>query len=106
MEIQQLEGKKVIKKKIPVTVVGVGKKSSKKWLLNESVFISEGILKEVEAFTKTPRGIMNNPQNSRDDKVTMCSLMLTYTPMMPAKWKRSLKGFKSWATARIPRKTN
>ncbi|UZJ79964.1 ABC transporter permease [Fictibacillus sp. KU28468] len=80
LEIQQLRGKKVVKKKIPVTIAAVGKKPSKKWFLNESVFISEGVLKEIEAFTKTPRGIMNDPQNSAaDEKYNVFTDVKVYT---------------------------
>ncbi|MDM5200431.1 FtsX-like permease family protein [Fictibacillus enclensis] len=63
LEIQQMKGKRMVKKNFSLTIVGIGKKPSKQWMLNESVFISEGLLKDIERFTKTPRGIMNLPEN-------------------------------------------
>ena len=52
-----MDGKKV-SKSIQVTVVGIGKKPTREWEQDQNVFISPEILKEIEAFTGTPRGMM------------------------------------------------
>jgi acetoin utilization transport system permease protein len=58
LTVQKLEGGKQIEKIIPVTIVGVTKKPTKEWQEDRSVYISEDILKEIEAFTGTPKGIV------------------------------------------------
>jgi acetoin utilization transport system permease protein len=42
-----------------MTVVGIGKKPTKEWVQDNNVFISEEMLKDIEVFTGTPRGMIN-----------------------------------------------
>ncbi|MED4205115.1 ABC transporter permease [Neobacillus mesonae] len=58
MTVKQLKKGKIVEKKINVTVVGIGKKPTREWMQDNSVFISEKTLKEIERFTGTPRGAM------------------------------------------------
>lgn len=57
------------KKDISVIVAGIGKKPTREWVMDQNVFISQETLKEIEAFTGTPRGMMNDP-NSGEQQVT------------------------------------
>jgi acetoin utilization transport system permease protein len=63
LTVQKVEDGKPINKIIPVTVVGISKKPTKEWQEDRSVYISEDILKEIEAFTGTPKGIVLNSNN-------------------------------------------
>jgi acetoin utilization transport system permease protein len=58
LTVQKVEDGKQVDKIIPVTVVGISKKPTKEWQEDRSVYISEDILKEIEAFTGTPKGIV------------------------------------------------
>jgi acetoin utilization transport system permease protein len=58
LTVQKVEDGKPVDKIIPVTVVGISKKPTKEWQEDRSVYISEYILKEIEAFTGTPKGIV------------------------------------------------
>ncbi|MEH6995839.1 FtsX-like permease family protein [Neobacillus drentensis] len=58
LTIQKVEDGKPVDKIIPVTVVGISKQPTKEWQEDRSVYISEDILKEIEAFTGTPKGII------------------------------------------------
>ncbi|MFK7695927.1 ABC transporter permease, partial [Paenibacillus sp. HJGM_3] len=66
MEIKQFVGKTEQKKTIPVTVVGVSKALTREWMKDGNVYISEGLLKQIEAFTGTPRGMIQ-PQTENGD---------------------------------------
>lgn len=70
--ITQFEKGQEVKKTFKVTVVGIGKKPTKEWMYDKNVFISEKILKEIEAFTGTPRGLMKDSYFNEKDipKVT------------------------------------
>lgn len=61
--ISQFDQGQEIKKTIQVTVTGISKKPTKQWYYDKNVFISEEILKEIEAFTGTPRGILKDANN-------------------------------------------
>lgn len=61
LTVSQFEEGKKIEKEIPLTIVGISKKPTKEWVRDQTVFISEEILKEIEAFTGTPRGMINDP---------------------------------------------
>lgn len=63
MEVIKFEGGKEVKKPLEVTVVGIRKKPTKEWIYDNVVFVSEGVLKQVEEFTGTPRGMMKDPNN-------------------------------------------
>lgn len=63
LTVQKVEEGKPVDKIIPVTVVGISKKPTKEWQEDRSVYISEDILKEIEAFTGTPKGIVLDSNN-------------------------------------------
>ncbi|WP_102262988.1 ABC transporter permease [Mesobacillus jeotgali] len=63
MEVIKFEDGKEVKKPLEVTVVGIRKKPTKEWIYDNVVFVSEGVLKQVEEFTGTPRGMMKDPNN-------------------------------------------
>ena len=63
MEVIKFEDGKEVKKPLEVTVVGIRKKPTKEWIYDSVVFVSEGVLKQVEEFTGTPRGMMKDPNN-------------------------------------------
>ncbi|GIN92924.1 ABC transporter permease YtrF [Siminovitchia terrae] len=44
---------------IPLTIVGIAKKPAKDWLTNSDVFISDSVLKDIEAFTGTRGGSLD-----------------------------------------------
>lgn len=59
---QNIDGEEKTKS-IPLTIVGVGKKPTREWLEDRTVFISQEILVEVEEFTGTPRGMILESNN-------------------------------------------
>lgn len=63
MNVLKYEEGKEVKEPLEVTVVGVRKKPTKEWIFDNVVFVSEGILKQVEDITGTPRGMMKDPNN-------------------------------------------
>lgn len=63
MNITKYDGEKEINSPIEVTVVGIRKKPTKEWFYDNSVFVSEGILKEIENLTGTSRGMLQDPNN-------------------------------------------
>ncbi|GAE44949.1 ABC transporter permease [Mesobacillus boroniphilus] len=63
MNVMKFEDGKEIKEPLEVTVVGIRKKPTKDWVYDSIVFVSEGVLKQVEEFTGTPRGMMKDPNN-------------------------------------------
>lgn len=63
MQMVKMEDGKEVKQPLAVTVVGVTKKPTKEWAYDNKVFVSEEILKQVEAYTGTPRGmILDGPE--------------------------------------------
>ncbi|MBS8264295.1 ABC transporter permease [Mesobacillus boroniphilus] len=63
MNVIKVEEGKEIKEPLEVTVVGIRKKPTKDWVYDSIVFVSEGVLKQVEEFTGTPRGMLKDPNN-------------------------------------------
>ena len=63
MNVIKFEDGKEIKEPLEVTVVGIRKKPTKDWVYDSIVFVSEGVLKQVEEFTGTPRGMIKDPNN-------------------------------------------
>ncbi|RWR04541.1 ABC transporter permease [Siminovitchia fortis] len=52
---------------IPLTIVGIAKKPAKDWMTNSDVFISESVLKDVEAFTGTRGGSVEVEEEEMKD---------------------------------------
>ncbi|MEH7300109.1 ABC transporter permease [Neobacillus drentensis] len=65
LTVRQFKNGKEEEKKIPLTVVGISKKPTKEWAEDRSVFISNEMLKEIESFTGTPKGLMLDPNNEK-----------------------------------------
>jgi acetoin utilization transport system permease protein len=63
MNVVKFEDGKETKEPLEVTVVGIRQKPTKEWVYDSIVFVSEGVLKQVEEFTGTPRGMMKDPNN-------------------------------------------
>jgi acetoin utilization transport system permease protein len=63
MDVVKFEDGKETKEPLEVTVVGIRQKPTKEWVYDSIVFVSEGVLKQVEEFTGTPRGMMKDPNN-------------------------------------------
>lgn len=63
MNVIKFEDGKEMKEPLEVTVVGIRKKPTKDWIYDNVVFVSEEVLKQVEEFTGTPRGMMKDPNN-------------------------------------------
>lgn len=72
MNIIKLEEGKEVKEPLEVTVVGIRKQPTKEWIYDNIVFVSEGVLKQVEDFTGTPRGILidSNSTGKEVPKIT------------------------------------
>ncbi|MDQ0971908.1 acetoin utilization transport system permease protein [Neobacillus niacini] len=58
LTVSKMEDGKKIEKVFPVKVAGISKKPTKEWAEDRSVYISEELLKDIEAFTGTPKGIV------------------------------------------------
>jgi acetoin utilization transport system permease protein len=65
LTVKKMENGKLEEKTLTFKVVGIGKKPTKEWVQDRSVFISGEVMKEIEDFTKTPRGMLMDP-NSPD----------------------------------------
>jgi acetoin utilization transport system permease protein len=63
MNVIKFEDGKEVEEPLEVTVVGIRKKPTKEWVYDSVVFVSEGVLKQVEEFTGTPRGMLKDPNN-------------------------------------------
>ncbi|CRK80968.1 ABC transporter permease [Neobacillus massiliamazoniensis] len=61
LEVRQFKDGQEIIKPFTFTVVGIAKKPTKEWLRDNSVFISDQALKDIEDFTGTSRGMINDP---------------------------------------------
>ncbi|MBL4952900.1 FtsX-like permease family protein [Neobacillus sp. OS1-32] len=71
LTVKQLKKGKEEEKKLKLTVVGIGKKPTKDWMQDRSVFISKKVLNEIESFTKTPRGMLLGPNDSPPEKLNV-----------------------------------
>ncbi|MEC1521169.1 FtsX-like permease family protein [Neobacillus niacini] len=58
LTVRKLEEGKQIEKVFEVKVAGISKKPTKEWAEDRSVYISEELLKDIEEFTGTPKGIV------------------------------------------------
>jgi acetoin utilization transport system permease protein len=65
--VSQFDNGQETKKTLQVTVSGIAKKPTKDWNYDKNVFISEDILKEIEVFTGTPRGIIKDSYYNEKD---------------------------------------
>ncbi|MDQ1146370.1 acetoin utilization transport system permease protein [Bacillus sp. SORGH_AS 510] len=65
LTIKQFKNGKEEEKKIPLSVVGITKKPTREWMEDRNVYISEKVLREIEGFTGTPKGIMLDPANEK-----------------------------------------
>jgi acetoin utilization transport system permease protein len=65
LTVRQYEKGKEVKKNMALTIVGVGKKPTKQWMQDTNVYISEAVLKKIEAFTGTPRGAERDPNSGQ-----------------------------------------
>ncbi|WP_079509196.1 ABC transporter permease [Mesobacillus jeotgali] len=63
MNVIKFEDGKEVMETLDVTVSGIRKKPTKEWVYDNVVFVSDGVLRQVEEFTKTPRGMINDPNN-------------------------------------------
>jgi acetoin utilization transport system permease protein len=63
MNVIKFEDGQEVKEPLEVTVVGIRKKPTKEWIYDNVVFVSEGVLEQVEEFTGTPRGMLKDPNN-------------------------------------------
>ncbi|MFJ5761278.1 ABC transporter permease [Neobacillus sp. NPDC093182] len=63
LTVSKMEDGKQIEKVFPVKVAGISKKPTKEWAEDRSVYISEELLKDIEAFTGTPKGIVLDSAN-------------------------------------------
>ncbi|WP_059170386.1 ABC transporter permease [Bacillus sp. FJAT-27445] len=63
LTVRKFEDGKEVKKPFEVIVAGIRKEPSKQWMHDRTVFISEGLMKQIEAFTGTPRGMMKDQNN-------------------------------------------
>lgn len=66
LTIRQNEKGKVKEKTFTVTVAGIGVKPTKKWVEDRNAYISAGLLKEIEAFTGTAKGMLLDPNSTPD----------------------------------------
>lgn len=64
MNVIKYENGKELIEPLEVTISGILKKPTKEWVYDNVVFVSEGVLKRVEDFTGTPRGMEGDPNNS------------------------------------------
>ncbi|MEN1968150.1 FtsX-like permease family protein [Lentibacillus sp. N15] len=68
MTIQKAENvKKGDTHTIPLKIVGVTKKPTKEWMEDATVYISQDVLDEVEAFTGTTKGAIPDPNYEQDE---------------------------------------
>ncbi|CEG27046.1 ABC transporter permease [Bacillus sp. B-jedd] len=66
MTVNKMVDGKEVPKTFEVTVAGIRKQPTKEWVFDRMVFISEGLLKQIEEFTGTPRGAVMEPNNTED----------------------------------------
>lgn len=72
LTVRQFKDGKQVEKTIPLKVVGISKKPTKEWAQDQSVFISDKMLTEIETFTGTPKGYLLNANMKKvpDDLAT------------------------------------
>ncbi|MDC3413144.1 ABC transporter permease [Terrihalobacillus insolitus] len=63
MKVTQLNEGKEESSTITLQIVGITKKPTREWARDQTVFISESVMKEIEAFTGTPRGMVKPPND-------------------------------------------
>ncbi|MFB3161750.1 FtsX-like permease family protein [Neobacillus sp. 179-J 1A1 HS] len=63
LTVSKMEDGKKIEKVFPLKVAGISKKPTKEWAEDRSVYISEELLKEIEEFTGTPKGVVLDSAN-------------------------------------------
>ncbi|QTM98093.1 FtsX-like permease family protein [Sediminibacillus dalangtanensis] len=61
MKVIQIEDNEEKSHTIPLTVTGITEAPTREWFQDQSVYISESVLKEVEQFTGTDRGMVTTP---------------------------------------------
>ncbi|MFC4388140.1 ABC transporter permease [Gracilibacillus marinus] len=66
-----------VTKTFPVTISGVIESPSRDWLTDNSVYISDAMLKEIEAFTNSPRGEME-PQGEGTEEMSGYTSVYVY----------------------------
>ncbi|WP_409291516.1 ABC transporter permease [Peribacillus sp. SCS-37] len=59
--VSQWKDGREVKKTFPLVIAGVAEKPAKKWMTDSKVMISEVMLRKIEAFTGTPKGIKREP---------------------------------------------
>jgi acetoin utilization transport system permease protein len=60
LPVKQNENGKEIEKIFAFTITGIGVKPTKKWIEDRNAYISNDRLKEIEAFTGTPKGMLKD----------------------------------------------
>ncbi|WP_042463909.1 ABC transporter permease [Neobacillus dielmonensis] len=63
LSVKQYKNGELEEKRIPLTVVGIASKPTKEWMIDQNVFISNVLLKEIEEFTSTSRGLLLDPNS-------------------------------------------
>lgn len=63
MEVSQYLGNEEIKTTVLAKIVGVAQQPTREWARDSSLYIGEGILQQIEQFTKTMFGEINVPAN-------------------------------------------
>ncbi|RSD25447.1 ABC transporter permease [Mesobacillus subterraneus] len=71
MNVLKLEEGKELTESLELTIVGIRKQPTKEWVYDPLVFVSEDVLKKVEAFTGTPRGMMKDSNNADTDPLSI-----------------------------------
>lgn len=61
IEAAQYFGKEKKTETFTAKIVGIGKKPSREWNHDQNAYLSEGMLAQIEAFTGTTGGILNDP---------------------------------------------
>lgn len=65
IEAAQYFGKQKKTETFTVKIVGIGKKPSREWNHDQNAYLSEGLLAQIEAFTGTVGGVMNDPNQDK-----------------------------------------
>ncbi|WP_349408262.1 ABC transporter permease [Pseudalkalibacillus sp. SCS-8] len=70
MEVKKMDGEKEESKQFTLKIVGIGKKPSRDWMVERNVYISEGVMSKIEAFTGTQNGMTvapDTPEGENND---------------------------------------
>lgn len=75
MDVKKVEEEKETTKEYDLKIVGIGKKPTREWMRDKDVYISEGVLRKVEAFTGMQNGETGDPnapegETSTNEKAT------------------------------------